>query len=207
MTVISERSLSPNATLTTRAGRVFPAMPKSISQTSPRRGIAILSLKGCEERGRGSAYFLIFKRDGIQRQAAAQRFLSKGALLSRRKMLEGVQRCLGLAAHACILPAPHTGMKGDYAVCIRSRGKGGERAGRKWSGNLTRATASPSCFRLRISPRRPGDVPAFNAWRASGRMRAIGRRSTSPDLLQTLLPWLTPRKCKITLFRVCSSIL
>jgi hypothetical protein len=32
---------SPKATLTTSAGRVFPAWPKSISQTSPRRGVAI----------------------------------------------------------------------------------------------------------------------------------------------------------------------
>jgi len=34
--------------LTTRAGRVFPPMPKSISQTSPRRRVAILFLKGPE---------------------------------------------------------------------------------------------------------------------------------------------------------------
>ena len=32
MTVMSPRSWSPNAPLTTTAGRVFPAMPKSISQ-------------------------------------------------------------------------------------------------------------------------------------------------------------------------------
>jgi hypothetical protein len=37
MTVMSARSWSPNAPLATRAGRVFPALPKSISQTSPRR--------------------------------------------------------------------------------------------------------------------------------------------------------------------------
>ena len=57
MTVMSARSWSPNAPLTTRAGRVFPAMPKSISQTSPRRGVAILFLKGLEQGGGGQRRF------------------------------------------------------------------------------------------------------------------------------------------------------
>jgi hypothetical protein len=68
ITVISARSWSPKAPLTTRAGRVFPAMPKSISQTSPRRGLAvILSLKGLEQGGGGSADFLVFQGPGIER--------------------------------------------------------------------------------------------------------------------------------------------
>ena len=40
-----QRSLSEKATLTTTAGLVLPAIPKSMSQTSPRCGVAIFSVQ------------------------------------------------------------------------------------------------------------------------------------------------------------------
>jgi hypothetical protein len=44
-TVTSTRSLGPAAgTLKTKHGRIFATMPRSTSQTSPRRGLAIASL-------------------------------------------------------------------------------------------------------------------------------------------------------------------
>ena len=104
MTVMSARSWSPNAPLTTRARRVFPAMPKSISQTSPRRGVAILFLKGLEQGGGGSADFLVFQGSGIERQGTAQHLMRKGAPAFHGEMFEGVQRCFGISAHEHIIP-------------------------------------------------------------------------------------------------------
>ena len=44
-TVTSTRSLGPAAeTLKSKHGRIFATMPRSTSQTSPRRGLAIASL-------------------------------------------------------------------------------------------------------------------------------------------------------------------
>src|SRR5271157_4073117 len=106
MTVMSARSWSPKAPLTTRAGRVFPAMPKSISQTSPRRGMAILFfLKGLEQGGGGSADFLVFQGSRIERQGTAQHLVRKDALLFHGEMFEGVQQCFGFSAHEHIIPA------------------------------------------------------------------------------------------------------
>ena len=73
MTVMSARSWSPNAPLTTGAGRVFPSMPKSTSQASLRRRRAERrsapdqrrwSLQGLEQGGGGSADFLVFQGSG-----------------------------------------------------------------------------------------------------------------------------------------------
>jgi len=48
-TVTSTRSLGPAAgTLKTKHGRIFATMPRSTSQTSPRRGLAIASLSRVE---------------------------------------------------------------------------------------------------------------------------------------------------------------
>jgi len=105
MTVMSARYWSPKARLTTRAGRVFPAMPKSISQISPQRGVAILFLKGLEQDGGGSADFLVCQGSGIERQGTAQQLVRKGALLFHGELFEGVQQCFGISAHEDIIPA------------------------------------------------------------------------------------------------------
>jgi hypothetical protein len=105
MTVMGARSWFPKAPLTTRAGRVFPAMPKSISQASPRRGVVILFLKGLEQGGGGSVDFLVFQGSGIERQGTAQHLLRKGALLFHGEVFEGVQQCFGISAHEHMIPA------------------------------------------------------------------------------------------------------
>jgi len=89
-------------------------MPKSISQTSPRRGVAILFLKGREQGGGGSADFLIFQRSGIERQGTAQHLLRKGALLFHGKMFEGVPQCFGISAHEHIIPAHRRAKKKSF---------------------------------------------------------------------------------------------
>ena len=76
---------SPNATLTTSAGRVLPAWPKSISQTSPRRGVGIFLVerfpKGCRRR----TDLFISERTGVERQRTTQHLVSKGAPFSAGK--------------------------------------------------------------------------------------------------------------------------
>src|SRR5439155_8537889 len=72
---------------------------------SPRRGVAILFLKGLEQGGGGSADFVVFQGSGIERQGTAQHLLRKGALLFHGEMFEGVQQCFGISAHEHIIPA------------------------------------------------------------------------------------------------------
>ena len=88
---MSARSLSPNATLTTSAGRVLPTMPKSMSQTSPRTGVRILIVEGFEQGGRCDPDFLVFEWTGIKRQQAPQHFVCKGSLFLYRKAFESVE--------------------------------------------------------------------------------------------------------------------
>lgn len=102
-TVMRDRSLSPKATLTTTAGRVLPAKPKSISQTSPRRGVGIFLVEGLQQGGRSGADLLVLERTGIEGQGAAQDLVGKGAFFFRRQVFEGLQQGLGLAAHAPIV--------------------------------------------------------------------------------------------------------
>jgi hypothetical protein len=97
-----------------QGGTGFPAMPKSISQTSPRRGVAILFLKGFEQGGGGSADFLVFQGSGIERQRTAQHLLRKGALLFHREMFEGVEQCFGISAHEHIIPAQRRAKKKSF---------------------------------------------------------------------------------------------
>lgn len=105
-TVMRERSWSPKGTLTTSAGRVLPARPKSISQTSPRRGVGLFSLEGFKQSGRSSADLFIRERAGIEGQCAAQYLLGEGAFLLRRQLFEGFQQGLSLVAHDAILAGP-----------------------------------------------------------------------------------------------------
>ncbi len=102
-TVMRARSWSPKAVLTTRAGRVLPARPKSMSQTSPRRGGGIFVVERFKHRGRSGANLFICQRPGIEGQRAAQDLAGKRALLVRRKMLEGFQQSLSFTAHALIV--------------------------------------------------------------------------------------------------------
>src|SRR5437762_2185876 len=95
-----------------QGGTGFPAMPKSISQTSPRRGVAILFLKGLEQGVGGSADFLAFQGSGIERQGTAQHLFRKGALLFHGEMFEGVQQCFSISAHEDIIPAHPPAMTG-----------------------------------------------------------------------------------------------
>jgi hypothetical protein len=75
------------------------------SKAEPRRGVAILFLKGLEQDGGGSADFLVFQGSGIERQGTAQHRLRKGALLFHGEMFESVQQCFGVSAHEHIIPA------------------------------------------------------------------------------------------------------
>src|SRR5262249_49814353 len=102
-TVMSERSRSPKATLTTRAGRVLPAMPKSISQTSPRRGVGIVLVERGKQGVRSAADLLVRQRAGVPGQQPAQDLVGEGAFLLGRKLIEGVQQNLGVAAHRLLI--------------------------------------------------------------------------------------------------------
>ena len=113
MTVMSARSWSPNAPLTTRAGRVFPAVPKSISQTSPRRGVAILFLKGLEQGGGGSAESLVFQGSGIEGRERRNTSCVKAPLF-HGKVFEGVQQCFGISTHEHIIPAHRRAKKKSF---------------------------------------------------------------------------------------------
>ena len=89
----------------------FSAIPKSISQTSPRRGIAILFLEGFEQGGGGTADFFIFQWAGLEGQGSAQHLFRKRAPFLNGQVFESLQQCLGIAAHGTIIPAPRPVMK------------------------------------------------------------------------------------------------
>lgn len=65
------RSASPKATLTTKTGRVFAAMPRSNNQTSPRAGNILFPVEKGRERFSGFANLFIGKRARIERQFAS----------------------------------------------------------------------------------------------------------------------------------------
>src|SRR5262249_48672188 len=97
-TVMRARSWSPKATLTTSPGRVLPAWPKSISQTSQRLGVAIfLVVKRLPESDRGGTDLFVGKRAGVEGQGAAQDLLGESPLFFRRQVVEGLEQGLGLA--------------------------------------------------------------------------------------------------------------
>ena len=76
-TVINARSLSPKFTLTISAGRVLPAAPKSISQTSPRAGDGIFVIGVFAKRAGSRSDFIVRERTGVEGQRAAKHFLRK----------------------------------------------------------------------------------------------------------------------------------
>ena len=104
-TVINARSLSPKFTLTISAGRVLPAAPKSISQTSPRAGNGIFVIEVFEKRAGSRSDFIVRERTGVEGQRAAKHFLRKrkGPLFVRRQGFECFEQCGRLGAHGHIL--------------------------------------------------------------------------------------------------------
>src|SRR5215469_15777307 len=94
---MSERSSPPNATLTTRAGRVFPAKPKSMSQTSPRAGIVLI--EPLKQLGRSHANLLVRQGTGVKRQRTAQNLVSEDALLLNGKAFECFEERRGFLSH------------------------------------------------------------------------------------------------------------
>jgi hypothetical protein len=92
-TVINARSRSPKLTLTISAGRVLPAAPKSISQTSPRTGAGIFLIEHVEKRVGSRADLIITQRAGVKWQRTAKHFLREGTLFNHRQGFEGVEQC------------------------------------------------------------------------------------------------------------------
>lgn len=85
-----------------------------MSQTSPRRGVAILFLKGPEQGGGGGGDFLVSQRSGIEREGATQYLLREGTPLFHREMLEDVQQCFGISAHELIIPVRPSATKRSF---------------------------------------------------------------------------------------------
>jgi len=62
------RSMSPYGTLTTKTGRVYAAIPRSKSQTSPRAGCSLFLVEEAKERLPGLANLLVGNWAGVKRQ-------------------------------------------------------------------------------------------------------------------------------------------
>lgn len=95
-------STSPYSTLTIRTGRALAVIPRSNSQTSPRRGGILFGIQQREQRAACLADFLVCYRAGIKRQCpgAAQDFNREGLLVSGRQGLEGLKEFDRMLAHA-----------------------------------------------------------------------------------------------------------
>jgi hypothetical protein len=87
-TVMSARSRSPKATLTTSAGRC---------------GVGIFLVEGLEQNSPSSADLFVHQGAGIEGQHAAENLVRQDGLLLGRKVLEGLQQGLTLVAHVPIL--------------------------------------------------------------------------------------------------------
>jgi hypothetical protein len=82
-----------------KAGRTFCAMPRSTSQTSPRRGIFLLVVQG-EDAGGGGGQLVIRGRGIIELGRAVKNDAAELPLLAGRKLLEFFKQMRGRCAHA-----------------------------------------------------------------------------------------------------------
>jgi len=82
-----------------KAGRTFCAIPRSTSQTSPRRGIFLLVVQG-EDAGGGGGQLVIRGRGVIELGRAVKNDAAELPLLAGRKLLEFFKQMRGRCAHA-----------------------------------------------------------------------------------------------------------
>src|ERR1700722_10253877 len=99
MTLIKARSVSRNARLRIRAGRIFWAIPKSTSQTSPRLGTVLLFVQKSEALGGDRSQVVVRQWAIIRRCYLAGNRLIYGQLIEARQSAKLINDRFGFAAH------------------------------------------------------------------------------------------------------------